>query len=211
MGATTETPLADDWWKSYDDKSFQPLIALEAAALTITEYETTTIPGLLQTREYARAVILGYLPQIDHAVLQRRVEARLRRQDRLTTDHPPRLIVLLDESALHRHVGGPAEMSRQLHLLAAAAQRPNITVRVIPFEAGAHMGFDCAFRLMEFGPGADIPDTVFVEHQMGHYFWDKDEHLRRFREMIDHLSTLALSPERSVEMIEERAAALGGA
>lgn len=191
-----------EWWLEYDDPEFRPMIGLETEARAVTEYETTTVPGLLQTEDYARAVIVGWLPRIDHTILQERVDARMKRQELLTRSDAPRYWVLLDESALHRHVGGRNTMHGQLLRLVESAELPHITIQVIPFTAGAHMGFDSAFRLLEFDKNSGIPDTVYVETLMGGFYLEGDR-TERFRESIDHLRAMALSPRDSVTCIEQ--------
>ncbi|GAA3471170.1 helix-turn-helix domain-containing protein [Nonomuraea roseola] len=192
----------DEWWQKSEDVDFRPLIGLESEAIAISEYETTTIPGLLQTPEYARAVILGYLPLIDPGVLEERVEVRMKRQQILSKVQPPRYWVLLDESALHRHVGGVEVMREQLRHLRRQADLPTITVQVVPYTAGAHMGFDAAFRLLEFDADAAIRDTVHMETLAGSFFIEKATQLNRFREVLNYLRAVALTPHDSALRIE---------
>ena len=102
------------WWSQYTDLRLDPYIGLEQDASDITSFATFYIPALLQTEEYARAIIKGIAPRIDPAVLQERIEVRLRRQERLEQDHPPRYRVLIDEAVLHRPTGGPGVMVAQI-------------------------------------------------------------------------------------------------
>ncbi|MEU5860974.1 MULTISPECIES: helix-turn-helix transcriptional regulator [unclassified Nonomuraea] len=192
------------WWQDYDNRSFRPMIGLEADSVAITEYEITTIPGLLQTEDYARAVIRGCLPRIDNDILQDRVLARLKRQELLTGREPPDYWVLLDESALHRHVGGRQTMLEQLRHLLTVTELPQVTIQVIPFTVGAHMGFDSTFRLLEFDKRSGIADTVFVEHQMGLFYLEGDK-VEPFRETINHLRAEALNPQESKKQLAEMA------
>lgn len=192
-----------EWWQRYDDADFIPMIGLEAEAVAITEYEITTVPGLLQTEDYARAIIRGWLPRISMDILNDRVETRLKRQQLLRQARPPRYWVLLDESALHRHVGSPQIMHAQLDLLLEVAELPEVTIQVIPFTAGAHMGFDSMFRLLELNKESGIADTVFVEHQMGLFYLEGEKVVERFRETINYLRAEALSPQRSKKRIAE--------
>ncbi|WP_169982099.1 helix-turn-helix transcriptional regulator [Microbispora sp. H10836] len=190
------------WWQEWDDPSFRPYLGLEAEATSITHYETTTVPGLIQTEDYARAVIRGYLPNIRQDVLEERVAIRMKRQELLLRDDPPRYWVMLDESALHRHVGGPRVMREQLHRIVELADNPHIVVQVIPFTVGSHMGFDSAFILLEFADAA-VPDTVFVETLWADFYLEKPSQLKRFHEVIDHLRAMALNPQASVGRITE--------
>jgi transcriptional regulator with XRE-family HTH domain len=190
------------WWQQGEGIDIGPLIGLENEATGITEYETTTIPGLLQTEDYARAVTRAFIPRIDDTLLERQVRVRMKRQDVLVRPRPPRYWVLLDESALHRHIGGAAVMAQQLRRVREAADLPHVTIQVIPFTVGAHMGFDSAFMLLEFDEEVHLPDTVFMETIAGHIFQEKPSHLTRFREVLDHLRAVALSPGESAAHIE---------
>ncbi|MFD1936397.1 MULTISPECIES: helix-turn-helix domain-containing protein [Nonomuraea] len=193
----------DEWWLKAEDVDFRPLVGLESEAVAISEYETTTVPGLLQTPDYTRAVIRGYLPLIDPEVLEERLRVRMKRQEILSKAQAPRYWVLLDESALHRHVGGREVMRGQLVRLRERADLPNLTVQVIPYSAGAHMGFDAAFRLMEFANDTEIRDTVYMETLAGTFYIEKPAQLDRFREVLNYLRAVALSPQDSAIRIED--------
>ncbi|AWS41048.1 helix-turn-helix transcriptional regulator [Streptosporangium sp. 'caverna'] len=184
------------WWQATEDVDFRPFLGLEIDATSISEYETTTVPGLLQTEDYARAIIKGYLPSIDSDVLEERITYRMKRQERLYGSHPPKYWVLLDESVLHRHVGGIDVMMNQLTRLGETAKLPHVTIQVIPFKVGAHMGFDSAFNLLEFSDST-IGDTVYLDTLMGSFYLEKDKELERFRETLNHLRAVALSPQDS--------------
>ncbi|GAA3121126.1 helix-turn-helix domain-containing protein [Streptosporangium carneum] len=184
------------WWQETEDVDFRPFLGLEIDATSISEYETTTVPGLLQTEDYARAIIKGYLPRMNTDVLEERVAYRMRRQERLHGPLPPNYWVLLDESVLHRHVGGTAVMRKQMEHLATVSELPHVTVQVIPFTVGAHMGFDSAFVLLEFSDQT-IGDTVYLDTLMGSFYLEKAKELERFRETLNHLRAVALSPQES--------------
>lgn len=192
-----------EWWQEHEDVNFRPLIGMEWEASAITEYETTTIPGLLQTEDYARAVIRGFLPRIDPDVLEERVQVRMKRQDVLHKTVPPRYWVLLDESALHRRFGGLEVMRRQCARLADLAEVPDITIQVIPYTAGPHMALDSAFMLLEFADTAGVADTVFMDTLAGQFFMEKRSQIDRFKEVVDHLRAVALSPGDSLARILE--------
>ncbi|NRQ31954.1 helix-turn-helix domain-containing protein [Nonomuraea sp. NN258] len=192
------------WWQETEDVDFRPLVGMETEAVAISEYETTTIPGLLQSEDYARAVIRGFLPGIATNVLEERVSVRMKRQQILESTSPPRYWVLLDESALHRHIGGPAVMAAQLKRLREMAEAPRVTIQVIPFTVGAHMGFDSAFMLLEFDHNVGLPDTVYMDTLAGQLFLEKPRHLNRYREILNHLRATALSPSDSANLIGDR-------
>ncbi|MEU4513847.1 helix-turn-helix transcriptional regulator [Nonomuraea wenchangensis] len=187
-----------EWWQDYDDANFQPMLGLEAGASAITECPITMIPGVIQTEDYARAVIRGWLPRIRPDILEERVKSREKRKNELIyRNDPPRYWVLLDESALHRHVGSRQTMHEQLHHLLELSHLPHVTIQVIPFTAGAHMGFDSPFRVVEFDRNSGIADIVFVEHQIGLFYVEDDEKVLLFREIIDHLRAEALGSQES--------------
>ena len=142
------------WWHKYDDLAIDPLIGLEMAATQISTHEAANVPWAFQTEDYARAIIKGTLPGIDDTILEERVAARMTRQELLRGANPPRLWALIDESAFHRLVGGSHTMKAQLHRILEVAAAPNVTMQVVPFEAGAHPGLNNAFTLLEFAdPG----------------------------------------------------------
>ncbi|GAA4510782.1 MULTISPECIES: helix-turn-helix domain-containing protein [Nonomuraea] len=198
------------WWQDGEDVDFRPVPGLENDAIAISEFETTTIPGLLQTEDYARAVIQGFLPQIDPSVREDRVAYRMKRQNVLRKTKPPRYWVLLDESALHRHIGGEQTMADQLDQVAEMAAAPRITVQVVPYTVGAHMALDSAFMLLEFDPSAGVADTVYMDTLAGQIFQEKPAQLARFREVLNQLRAVALSPKDSIALVRQRSTAFKG-
>src|SRR3989440_726380 len=148
------------WWHLYGTVLTSAYVGLEAAASEIHAYEGQVVPGLLQTDNYAREMILKGRPDITQAELDRRVHVRMARQSLLTQDDPLRLWVVLDEAVFHRTVGGPTVMRRQLDHLAMVAELPNVTLQVLPFAAGAHAGMDGSFAILGYEDPAD-PDVVF--------------------------------------------------
>lgn len=186
------------WWQQYD-LPYSTYVGLEAASLSISHYATSIVPGLLQTREYARAVTEGVVPETSADALEQLVEARLTRQDLLTGDQPPRLWTVLDEAVLRRLVGGPAVMHAQLTALVADAARPNVTVQIIPFEAGSHPGMDSTFILLQLEDA--VSDVVYVEGLLGHHYLQSPADLDRYRRVFDQLRAVALSPKESATKI----------
>ena len=125
---------AAGWWTQYDDLNLDPLIGLEEAATDISCYSMNYIPGLLQTEEYAHGIIKTIAPKMEPRIVQQRVEARLRRQEVLEKDNPPRYQVLLDESILRRGVGGPMIMAAQIKKVLKAVASGKVIVQIIPFD-----------------------------------------------------------------------------
>jgi transcriptional regulator with XRE-family HTH domain len=198
------------WWTKYDDLRLDPYIGLEQVARSITAYTMYYIPALLQTEEYARAIIQAIAPKISAEILQQRVEARLHRQLLLQDDNRPRYRVLLDEGVLHRPVGGPAVMAAQLARVLQAEQQGQVTIQVIPFDIGAHASADVHFVLLEFAEDSDLSPVVFIEGLQVHQYLERKDDISRYREAIELLRDSALSPRDSIQLVERfRKAYLG--
>jgi transcriptional regulator with XRE-family HTH domain len=190
------------WWSQYDEVGLDPYIGLEQDASAITSFATFYIPALLQTEEYARAIIKGIAPRIDPAIWQQRVEVRLRRQDLLLHDNPPRYRVLIDEAVLHRPTGGPEVMIAQIDKVLKFAEEGTVTAQVVPFEVGAIATQDSNFVLLDFAdPG--LSSVVFVESLMKNQILEKEADVDRYREAIEHLRDSALTPRESIFRISE--------
>jgi transcriptional regulator with XRE-family HTH domain len=190
------------WWKKYDDLGLERYIGLEQDATTIICYSMYYIPGLLQTADYARGVIKAIAPRMSPDILQQRVEARLRRQQLLEEDHSPRYHALFDEASLRRGVGGPAAMAAQLDKALEIERRPEVIIQVIPFDAGVYTVADSNFVLLEFGD-SDLSPVVFVEGLTSNQYLEREADVARYREAIEYLRNLALSPSDSVQLILE--------
>lgn len=192
------------WWQSYDLNQFADYVGLEADAVSVKNYQSILIPGLLQTPDYARAVNEAVIPQPDPERLEEQTEVRLRRQERLTQDPPLRFGVILDEAALHRVIGGPAVMETQLRHLVELSQLPNVTLQVIPFSAGAHPAMDSTFNVLEFADA--VPGVVYVEGLVGWVYMKRSQDVERYVRVFERLCHIALPPRESVEHIERAAA-----
>jgi transcriptional regulator with XRE-family HTH domain len=192
------------WWHRYTDVLpgyFQSYVGLEAAASLIRTYEVQFVPGLLQTEDYARAVILlGHTGESEEEI-ERRVDVRMTRQKLLTRPDTFRLWAVVDEAALRRPIGGPAVMRAQLDHLATTAGLPNVTVQVIPFGAGGHAAVGGAFTILRFADEA-LPDVVYVEQLTSALYLDKREDVDRYLEAMERLSVEAESPSRTVEVLD---------
>jgi transcriptional regulator with XRE-family HTH domain len=196
------------WLRAFGDdlpEVYATYSGFEGEAAEVDNYESLFVPGLLQTREYAHAVIKGTLPEsATEDDIATRVEVRMRRQDALSAAEPLRLTAVIDEAALRRVVGSRAVMSAQLRQLAAAAERPNITLRVIPFDAGAHPGMAGSFVLMRFrDPG--VPPLVYIDSMAAELILDDTKDLGRYAAVFEQLNAVALSPEKSARLIAEAA------
>lgn len=182
-------------------------IGFEAEARSISNYESLLVPGLLQTEEYARAMTFGSVPHITPQQVEERVMVRMARQALLTAENPPRLWAIMDEAAARRVVGGRHVMRAQLKRICETAAMPNVTVQVIPYEAGAHPGMAGSSIMLEFADQAD-QSIVYLESMAGDMFLENDADLRRYMVMFEHLRAAAARPEESVDMLADIADAM---
>jgi transcriptional regulator with XRE-family HTH domain len=197
------------WWQKYSDVVpdwFQIYVGLEEAAELIRVYEVQFVPGLLQTEEYARAVVKLGQPGAAQDEVERRVALRMGRQQLLTRPDAPRLWAVVDEGALRRPMGGKEVMRGQIERLMAAAKEQNVTLQVLPFTFGGHAAEGGAFTIMRF-PEADMGDIVYIEQLTGAHYLDKREDVERYSEVMERLSVKGTSPERTHDslaaMLEE--------
>jgi transcriptional regulator with XRE-family HTH domain len=186
------------WWQSYD-LPYSTYVGLEAEAIAISDFQSSVVPGLLQTADYARAGHEGAMPRLSSEEIERRIEAKLTRQALLGQDDPPAFSAVLDEAVLHRLVGGPAVMSAQLGRLIEAANRPKVTIQVIPFTLGAHPGVESNFNILEMP--SPTPGVVFVEGLVGSIYLERAEELARYRQIFERLQAIALSPKDTIALI----------
>jgi len=190
-----------EWWDDYarlysDD--FLRFIGLEAGATVQQEYAAETIPGLLQTADYARAMILGGSPYIKPVDVGPRVESRLARQSILTKNNPPKVDLILDETALRRVVGNRKIMARQLRALLEFAELPNLRLWIVPFDRGGSIGFDYPFYLMDFQHGNSV---VFLENTASGLFIEDKEEIDYFQYHAGRLGRAALNPDESAGFV----------
>ncbi|MFF8033042.1 MULTISPECIES: helix-turn-helix domain-containing protein [unclassified Streptomyces] len=196
------------WWHAYRGvlpPTYRDFISLESQASAMRTLETTVIPGLLQTPEYARAVTEAALEGTSEERLDALVEVRLARQDVLRADPPLELSAVLDEAVLRRQVGGPGVMARQLTRLVEAARLPQVRLQVLPFTAGAHIGVTGPFVIFSFSRTSDL-DVVVLDHLTSSLHLERKEDLRTYVEAFNALSVHALSPEDSLDFIAGAAA-----
>ncbi|MDG9715681.1 helix-turn-helix transcriptional regulator [Streptomyces sp. DH24] len=191
------------WWHAYRGElppTYRDFISLESQASAMRTLETTVVPGLLQTPEYARAVTAAAVEGLSEERLDALVEVRLARQDVLHADPPLVLSAVLDEAVLRREVGGPGVMSRQLEKLTAAADLPHVRLQVLPFAAGAHIGVTGSFVIFSFARTSDL-DVVVLDHLTSSLHLERKEDLEAYTEAFNSLASHALSPEESLEFI----------
>jgi transcriptional regulator with XRE-family HTH domain len=191
------------WWHQFDDvlpKWFDKFIGLQEAASLIRTYEVLLVPGLLQTPEYALAVAQGDDQLTDPHVVRRRTELRLARQELLTYPEAPTVWAILEEAVLHRQVADRAVMCGQLQHLGALAERPNVQIQIIPFDAPTGVTTGSPFTHLRFDPPS-LPEIVYLEHGSGALYLDKEKETERYRSILDVLLNAADCPEVSLARI----------
>jgi transcriptional regulator with XRE-family HTH domain len=191
------------WWHRYGDvlpNWFQSYLGLEAAASLIRTYEVQFIPGLLQTRDYARAVVRlghGHAPA---AEIERRVNLRIDRQRLLTRPGAPHLWAIIDEAVLRRPIGGPEVTREQLEALIDATRLPNVQLQVMPFQVGGHSAAGGAFTILRF-PDRDLPDVVYLEQLTSALYLDKRDDVEHYTAAMERLCVEAAPPARTTEIL----------
>ena len=190
------------WWQKFVDvpDGVPAYVGLETAATSMDVYMALLVPALLQTPDYARAVIAAVRPDLPPKELDRRVELRLRRQDLLDQERPPRMRVLLDDTVLRRPVGGPAVMAAQRRRLLADAGRPAVTIQVLEVGAGAHAGMDGPFTIFGF-PAPAERDVVALDSAADALYLEEPQDVARYRRVFELLLPAARSPEESAAII----------
>jgi transcriptional regulator with XRE-family HTH domain len=193
------------WWQSHELDYFATYVGLEAAAVSLRYFQSSIIPGLLQTVDYAKAMYeRAVASEYSTERALELIEVRLKRQEVLTRDPPLELTAIFDEAVLHRVVGGPSVMAGQLNRLIEVASQPHVTIKVIPYSAGAHPAMDNMFNILDFGDIA--PSVVYVEGLMGWIYIERPQEIARYRQVFEQVNTLASSPQESIELIADTAA-----
>jgi transcriptional regulator with XRE-family HTH domain len=202
-----EDAIQKGWWESYSDiltGGHLAFIGLEAEAASIQEWQINVVPGLLQTEQYARAVLSGYheVATISPIAIQRRLETRLTRQQLLTRDEPLEYVALLDESVLHRQRGGQSVMHAQLQRLADVSELPNVTIQILPFNRNHGLAVD-SFSILQFGNAREttLHDVVSLEHLSNEFYVEGDADTHQFRLAFSRLAEESLSAAESREAI----------
>lgn len=199
------------WWDAYSDTlgpEYTALIALEAEAESVRWYSPMLIPGLLQTEQYARKVISSGLLIAPPGEVERRVQVKMTRQRVLGGERPVHLSVVLDEAAILRTVGDATVMREQLQHLAEMAAAPTITAQVLPLTVGAHPATTGEFTILAFRE-LMAPDVVYLENMTSDLYVEGEGEVYRYGMAFDRLRELALSPEKSVHLIAQRADSIG--
>ena len=194
---------APGWWHDYSDvlpSWFEAYVGLEEVATQIRAYEVQFVPGLLQSEDYARAVtLLGHSDELPRDI-ERRVRLRMARQAVLDKPDPPNVWAVVDEAVLRRPAGSPAVMHGQLKHLLDMAQRPNITIQVMPFQAGGHSAAGGPFSILRFAE-PDLPDVVYLEQLTSALYLDKPEVVDSYLKVMERVCMEAATPADSLDAI----------
>ncbi|HZF88495.1 helix-turn-helix transcriptional regulator [Streptomyces sp.] len=191
------------WWHSFGDIPYSVYIGLETDAASLRVYDPQVVPGLLQTRSYAEALIQGALPEATPTDIEKRVQVRLRRQERIAAEENPlRLWAVLDEAAVRREVGSKQVMIEQLEYLLEMSQLPHVTVQLIPFQMGAHPGVSGQYAILEFPDAADS-SVVYIEGVTSDLYLEKAQDVQKYAVMYEHLRAQALNVDQTREFLAE--------
>jgi len=193
------------WWSIYDDvlpSGFDIYVGLEAEASGLRSYETDVVHGLLQTTDYAAAVLRELRPRDSGEQVARGVDLRMQRQRLLDSDPPLDLWLILDEGAIRRNIGGAKVMRPQLEHLIQASRWSNVTLQVLGFETGAHAGLVGPFSILQFPERGDS-EVAYTESVGGMIYLEKEREVRACAEAFDRMRAAALSPAASIELIQQ--------
>ncbi|MEC3977037.1 helix-turn-helix domain-containing protein [Amycolatopsis sp. H20-H5] len=193
------------WWRRYGDLMpnwLNDLVGLEEAAARIQVWEPMFVSGLVQTEEYARAIVSHGQPGIPDDDVERRVALRKRRQKMLSRPDAPRLWMVLDESVLYRPIGGTRALKDQIEYLLDITSQPNVSVQILPYARSGYPA-EGAFSLLRFSE-PELPNIAYVEYQTGAMYIEKREELEVYSRSLDRLAVDAETPERSRQTMSKR-------
>jgi transcriptional regulator with XRE-family HTH domain len=190
------------WWYGYTDlmpEWFQDYVGLEESAQRIQTYELQFVPGLLQTRDYAHAVAMHGWVEPTTRDAERRVALRMERQRLLFRQNAPKLWAVIDESVLHRKLGGREVMLAQIDHLLEVTRNPNITLQIVPYRNSGYAA-EGSFTLLRFADPM-LPDLVYIEHLAGAIYLERPAEIEVYRRAIDRLTVHAETPEATRHLL----------
>ncbi|MFF3457710.1 helix-turn-helix domain-containing protein [Streptomyces sp. NPDC002730] len=195
--------MGSGWWHAYRGllpPEYRDFISLEDQACAARTLETSVVPGLLQTPDYARAVTRAALADLPATTVNSLVEVRLTRQSVLRAEKPLELSAVLDEAVLRREVGGRQVMREQLRGLAETAQLPHVRLQVLPFSVGGYVGLTGPFVIFSFPNTSDL-DVVVLDHLTSSLYLERKEDLEVYCAAFHAMQARALAPEDSLDLI----------
>ncbi|MFI5584843.1 helix-turn-helix domain-containing protein [Amycolatopsis sp. NPDC051758] len=193
------------WWRRFGDTMpnwFTDLVGLEEAAARIQIWEPLYVSGLLQIEPYARAIFSHGRSEMANESVDQLVALRMRRQKMFTRPDAPRIWMVLDESVLHRPIGGTRVLKAQLEYLLEMSALPNVSVQILPYERSG-LSAEHAFSLLRFGE-PELPNIAYIEYLTGAHYVEKREEIEKYSRRLDMLAVDAATPERSREWISKR-------
>ncbi|MDP9614568.1 transcriptional regulator with XRE-family HTH domain [Streptomyces demainii] len=193
------------WWHRFRDvlpEWFNTFVSLEVEANLIRAYEPHYIPGLLQTEDYARAVLRAGMPHAPETEIERNVALRMERQALLTRDNPPMLWVVMDETVVRRPIGGAETMRAQISRLIEEAEAPHVRLQIMPFDAGPHPAMYGPFHIFRF-PIPELPDIAYTETLVSGSYFDQRDDVSAFLEALDRMCAQA-APAQTTQAILSR-------
>jgi transcriptional regulator with XRE-family HTH domain len=201
------------WWhKPYSTAMpdwFSRFVGLESDASAIRAFHPQTVPGLLQSEDYARATIMAAATPVQPKETERQVALRMDRQALLTSDDPPQFRAVLDEGALRRTIGGRRVMREQIERLLQETEQPHIEIQVLPFDAGAHAGLNGGFVILDFAPppapypGQADDRIVYVDTWQGSLYYEQPAEVASYTAVFEQIRAEALSAERSRDLLRQ--------
>jgi transcriptional regulator with XRE-family HTH domain len=195
------------WWDKMSEaipEYFQNYVGLEGDACAVYAYESEYVPGLFQTREYARAVTRAEPVVPAEEDLERMLSIRMKRQERLDAENPPEMWVVLNEAVICRKVGSSRVMTEQLERLADLSALNHVNVQILPFGSGAHPAMNGGFSLLKF-PRASDQDLVYLEYWRGGIYLEDPNDIEAYSRLFDHLRARAFGPDESRSLIAQAA------
>ncbi|HZG02217.1 MAG TPA: helix-turn-helix transcriptional regulator [Streptomyces sp.] len=202
--ALTREANRPGWWHRYRDvlpEWFSAFVSLESESHVIRAYEPHYVPGLLQTEDYARAVLRAGKPHASDEEIDRGVALRMERQRLLAREEPPLLWVVMDETVLRRPIGGPGIMREQIGRLIEACSMPRVRLQVMPFAAGPHPAMYGPFHIFRF-PIPELPDVAYSESLVGAVYFDQRDDVSAFQEALDRMCAQAVPVRRTEAVLD---------
>ena len=195
------------WWQPYGDVLpdwFEDYVGLETSASRIQTYELMFVPGLLQTEDYARAIITSGHPDRATDDDERRLTVRMRRQQMLGRRDSPTMWAILDESVLHRPIGGHGVLVGQVERLLEVSALPNVVIQVLPFTLSGYAA-ESTFSILRFSE-PELPDLVYQEHLTHATYLDKRPEVEQYSRVMDRVAVDALTPDETKQYLTKLAA-----
>ncbi|MBV9013140.1 MAG: helix-turn-helix domain-containing protein [Pseudonocardiales bacterium] len=190
------------WWHRYNDLVddwFEDYLGLEEAASRIQEWETQFVPGLLQTEDYTRAIASRGWSSMTNENAQRQVAVRTRRQQLITRSKPPKLWVVMDESVLHRPIGGRRVLLEQIEYLLDVTKRSHVSLQILPYRFSGYAA-EGSFVTLRFAE-PELPDVVYIEHLSGALYLDKRADIELYGRVFDRLTVDAHTPDDTRQLL----------